>query len=187
MSPVNAPHATKPGNGTTEWRTPPELFYALDRRYDFDYDPCASHGSALCAAYSTPGGTYVRSAGRPQPLLLSSDDGLHNRRWDDARVFMNPPYARGEIERWVEKAYRERNAAQIIVALLPAATDTRWFQTYILPHCHIDWLPQRVRFVHPDEPCGDDCSHKLGAPGPSPTAGHVVAVFHSDLTRGVRT
>ncbi len=183
MSPVNAPEATKPGTGTTEWRTPPELFDAITRRYQLNYDACASHASTLLPYYSTPEGTFLSGdAGIEQ---RSDDDGL-TLSWAGLRVFMNPPYARRQIEAWVWKAYEERDRADIIVALLPAAPETRWFQTYVLPHCHIDWLPRRVRFIHPDEPCREDCPHELGAPAPSPTTGHVVAVFRSDLMRGER-
>ena len=180
MSPVNAPSVTRPGGGTTEWRTPPGLFRALDRRYQFTYDPAASHQNALCRRYSTPGGTFERVSGTREPRRVSRMCGLL-LPWAGRRVFVNPPYARGQLGQWVEKAYRERNKAQIIVALLPAATETLWFQRYILPHCHIDWLPRRVRFTHADEPCREDCRHELGAPAPSPTTGHVVALFRGDL------
>jgi len=84
---------------------------------------------------------------------------------------MNPPYTRGLIEQCVEKAYNERDNAAIIVALIPAATETRWFQRYILPHCHIDWLSKRVRFIDP-------VTLQVGG---SPPSGMVIATFKTEL------
>jgi site-specific DNA-methyltransferase (adenine-specific) len=45
---------------------------------------------------------------------------------------MNPPYGREQTNKWVQKAYEEsRKKNCIVVALLPARTDTRWFHEYI--------------------------------------------------------
>lgn len=171
------------GAGTAEWQTPRPLFGALNRRFQFDYDAFASHDNALCELYSTVDGTYRKVTGRFAEAGYG--DGLAFD-WQNLRVFMNPPYSRGVIEQCVRKAYEERDRAAIIVALIPAATETQWFQRYVLPHCHIDWLPQRVHYVHPPFECGPTCQtraapHVLGAPGDGPPGGSVVAVFKSDL------
>ncbi len=161
--------AQKVGGGSAEWETPPDLFERLNRRFHFDYDAFASHENHLTFHYSTIEGTFIQTdPGRPQ--MHRTADGLANP-WANHRVFMNPPFTRGFIEQAVEKAYEERERAEIIVALLPTATETRWFQNFILPHCHIDWLPRRVRFINPE----------TGEPGNSPTTGHVIAVFKSEL------
>ena len=180
MSPVQSVESTTAGGGTAEWRTPPELFARLERRFGFDYDAFASHENALCCYYSTIDGTWERPQEWRDPMRDSHEDGLAFP-WENWRVFMNPPFSRGFIEKAVEKAYSERENAAIIVALLPAATETRWFQQIVLPYCHIDWLPRRVRFVHPDERCSEDCTHALGQAGPSPTTGHVIATFKAEL------
>jgi DNA N-6-adenine-methyltransferase Dam len=45
---------------------------------------------------------------------------------------MNPPYGR-QITKWVRKAFEEaRTNAQLVVCLLPARTDTRWWHAYCL-------------------------------------------------------
>ena len=47
------------------------------------------------------------------------------------RVFCNPPYGRA-ITDWVEKAYREGTKDNtIVVMLIPARTDTRYFHDFI--------------------------------------------------------
>lgn len=162
---MTANDKTGVGAGSGEWRTPPDLFARLNRRFRFDYDAFASHENTLLPCYSTTEGTFG-----PGNLGVNGGDGL-THDWYSERVFMNPPYSRGLIEQCVEKAYNERNDAAIIVALLPAATETRWFQQYILPYCHIDWLPKRVRFIDPVT---------LQAGG-SPPSGMVIAMFKTEL------
>ena len=57
-------------------------------------------------------------------------------------VWCNPPYGR-EIYKWVEKGYRSaENEGAIVVMLLPARTDTKWFHEF----CYMNRL-STVRFV----------------------------------------
>lgn len=42
---------------------------------------------------------------------------------------MNPPYGRG-IGAWVKKAYETAQKGTPVVCLLPARTDTQWWQDY---------------------------------------------------------
>ncbi len=157
------------GAGSAEWQTPPELFERLHRRFKFDYDAFASHENALLPLYSTVKGTFYGPLAVPA-LPFTDCHGLQ-LDWAGRRVFMNPPYSRGFIEQAVQKAAGERFTAEIIVALLPASTDTRWFQQYVLPFAHIDWLPKRVRFIDPE----------TGEPGTSPPGGSIIATFKTDL------
>ena len=166
---MTANDRTGVGSGSGEWRTPPDLFARLNRRFQFDYDAFASHENALCGLYSTVRGTFTKLGDEPG-LYPENGDGL-TFSWDTLRVFMNPPYTRGLIEQCVEKAFNERDNAAIIVALIPAATETRWFQRFILPHCHIDWLPKRVRFIDP-------VTLQVGG---SPPSGMVIATFKTEL------
>lgn len=152
------------GSGSAEWGTPPDLFARLNRRFQFTYDAFASHENALCPVYSTVDGTHAPGT------ELDSRDGL-TYPWTGLRVFMNPPYSRDLIAKCVRKAVDERENAQIIVALLPAATETAWFQQLVFPYAHIDWLPRRVRYIDP----------VTKQPGQSPPSGSVIAVFKATL------
>jgi phage N-6-adenine-methyltransferase len=118
-------------SATPEWETPQALFDRLSVRYGgFTLDVCASHANAKCQRYFTPG-----------------DDGLL-QPWKGHRCWMNPPYGR-EIGKWVEKAATEARAgAHVVVALLPARTDTAWFHKHIYrqPHTYVEFLRGRVRF-----------------------------------------
>ena len=61
------------------------------------------------------------------------------------RVFCNPPYS--QIDKWVEKAYREtREDNTLVVMLIPARTDTRYFHDYIYQRSEIRFVKGRIKF-----------------------------------------
>lgn len=111
---------------TDEWATPRAMFAALDAEFGFDLDPCASAENATCARYFT-----------------KADDGLRHP-WRGV-VFMNPPYG-DEIARWVRKAYDEAQDGSVVVALVPARTDTAWWHDYVTRSAEIRFLRGRLRF-----------------------------------------
>lgn len=61
------------------------------------------------------------------------------------RVFCNPPYGR-ELHKWVEKAYKEKDRAELIVMLIPARTDTKYFHEYIYHKAEIRFIRGRLKF-----------------------------------------
>jgi phage N-6-adenine-methyltransferase len=113
--------------GSTDWETPPELFKQYDEKYHFDIDVCASPENTKCKRYFT-----AAEDGLAQPWL--------------GTCWMNPPYGRG-VEPWIKKAYESAITGAIVVALLPARTDTHWFHEYIWHKAEIEFLRGWVRFV----------------------------------------
>lgn len=131
-----------------EWSTPWEIFNELDQEFGFDLDPCATAENHKCANYYT-----------------KEDDGIV-KNWGGCRVFCNPPYS--QIGKWVEKAYREGTKdGTLVVLLIPARTDTRYFHDFILHRSEVRFIRGRLKF-------GDQ---KNSAPFPS-----MVVIF-----RGART
>ena len=122
---------------TPEWETPQGLFNELNKEFGFQLDVCASDDNWKCAEYFT-----------------KEQDGL-SQNWRGRVCWMNPPYGR-EIGKWVEKAYIEHDTPgesyglrpTVIVGLLPARTDTRWFHKYIYnkPTVEIRFLKGRLKF-----------------------------------------
>lgn len=111
---------------TCEWETPLPLFAELDRLFGgFTLDPCATWQNAKCACFFT-----------------REQDGLR-QPWN-GKVFMNPPYGR-EIGQWVKKAWEASLSGALVVCLLPARVDTRWWHDYAC-HGHIYFLRGRLRF-----------------------------------------
>lgn len=98
-------------SSTDLWATPQEFFDELNATWHFNLDCCALPENAKCEMYYTP-----------------EQDGL-KQDWNGT-VWMNPPYGR-EIGKWVKKAYSEAQNGCIVVALLPARTDTKWFHDWI--------------------------------------------------------
>ena len=111
---------------TDLWETPQKFFDGLDAEFHFDLDVCAIPENAKCSAYYTP-----------------EMDGL-TQPWY-GRCWCNPPYGR-EIGKWVKKAAQSAEEGSLIVMLLPARTDTRWFHEYIYGKAEIRFVCGRLKF-----------------------------------------
>lgn len=113
---------------TVEWETPQDLFDEQNKRHRFDVDVCA-----------TKENTKVNGL-----FFTKEDDGL-KQSWEGLKCWMNPPYGR-EIGKWIEKAATSN--AFVVVALLPARPDTRWFHDWIYekPNVTIKFLKGRLKF-----------------------------------------
>jgi len=114
---------------STTWNTPIFLFDKLNKEFEFTLDPCSTIKSAKCVTFYT-----------------KKENGL-NQDWEGHSVFMNPPYGR-EIKEWVKKAYNESlKANTIVVGLIPARTDTRYWHEYIFNKAFdIRFLKGRLKF-----------------------------------------
>ena len=130
---------------SNEWSTPQDFFDELDAEFHFDLDPCADDSNHKCEKYFT-----------------KEEDGLA-QDWGGHRVFCNPPYGK-EIKDWVRKCYYEAHKDNtIVVLLIPARTDTTYFQDYIYHRAEVRFIRGRLRF-----------SGKDGAPFPS-----MLAIFRA--------
>ncbi len=99
-----------------EWATDRAVYEALDREFNFNYDPCP---------------------------IDAVEDGLSTlfAPWHGKRCWINPPYGL-HIRRWISRAHE----ADVAVFLLPARTDTWWFQ-YCLEHAsEIRFVRGRLKF-----------------------------------------
>ena len=63
-------------------------------------------------------------------------------------AYVNPPYGRGVIEKWVEKCYTEVACGrmELVVALLPASTSAGWWHQWVMQATEIRLLKGRVRY-----------------------------------------
>ena len=114
------------GSGKDDWETPEDLFKVLDLEFGFTLDPCATADNAKCEKFYT-----------------IKEDGLA-QSWEGERVFMNPPYGR-KIYDWIQKAWYECGHS-LVVALIPARTDTAWWHRYVMTASEIRFIKGRVRF-----------------------------------------
>jgi phage N-6-adenine-methyltransferase len=117
-----------------EWETPHDLFDKLNKEFHFDLDPCATKENAKCPSYYT-----------------KTQNGLEQDWFGN--VFVNPPFR--EVAKWVEKAYNEVRArrAKIVVLLIAARTDTRWFHKYLRPYAVLRFIKGRLTYSKSKNPC----------------------------------
>ena len=108
------------------WETPQILFDDLDREFHFDLDVCASHDNAKCNKYFTKD---------LHPLEIA---------WF-GNCWMNPPYGK-KIGLWIQKAWEEAQKGILIVCLLPASTDTKWWHEFIMKSYEIRFIKDRLYF-----------------------------------------
>jgi len=112
------------------------VYDELDREFGVELDVCATAGNAKCPRYFT-----------------QADDGLA-QAWRGV-CWMNPPYGTG-IGAWMRKAHESSLLGATVVCLVPARTDTRWWQD-IATLGEVRFLSGRLRFGGAD----------TGAPFPS--------------------
>lgn len=120
----------KPSWWTSDhWSTPWEIVHELEKEFGtFDLDPCCRDETAKAVRYYTP-----------------KHNGL-SIPWS-GRVFMNPPYSRPAP--WLEKAHQAvtKEAADVVVALLPVRTDTRWFHQLVWGKAELRFIKGRIKWL----------------------------------------
>ncbi len=140
LGPAGAPTSFWDGAASSSayhgWTTPPALLEALYPVVGgaFDLDPC----SPVRRGPGAPVRAKVR--------YTAGDDAL-SRPWRGRTVFVNPPYGR-ELGAWMAKAREEHlsGRAGLIVALVPARTDTRWWHESIAGAADVWMLRGRLSF-----------------------------------------
>ncbi|MBX3489798.1 DNA N-6-adenine-methyltransferase [Parvibaculum sp.] len=143
------PFHTHAGNSSIghTWQTPESLLALLYRALDtgeredamFDLDPCSP--SSTRNDRSLPQLAPVRA----RVHFDIEDDGL-SLEWF-GRCFVNPPYGTA-LPDWVRKARHEVEAgrATMVIALVPARPDTRWWHENVIGHASVFMLRGRLKF-----------------------------------------
>lgn len=146
----------KPQDWTSDdWSTPPEIVHEFEREFGaFDLDVCARPETAKA------------------PRFFTKADNALLQPWFAERAWMNPPFS--DPAPWLRKAIYETEVGrcQLLVALLPAATDTRWFHDFVLGRSEVRFKRGRIKFYG-----------WMGTPIGSPKAGTVFAIYRSGEPR----
>jgi len=66
--------------------------------------------------------------------------------WPNETIFVNPPYTRGQISKWVKKCYYEFKLGKTIIMLIPSYTDTVYFHEYIYNIARLEFIRGRLQF-----------------------------------------
>jgi ParB family chromosome partitioning protein len=129
-------HVAK-NTGEVEWYTPPEYIEAARRvMRGIDLDPA----SCLTANETVKAKRFY-----------SKDNNGLDKDWS-GRVWMNPPYAKGEVDAFAEKLAAEVRVKKVSEAcvLVNNATDTGWFQTLADVASAVCFTLGRVKFLDRD-------------------------------------
>lgn len=135
-----------------EFETPQWLFDQLNEEFNFDLDVAATLNNSKCNDY------YVEDTDGHDGLfngLYASwskypyyEDGIIKFRSKNS-VFMNPPYSRGQLEKWCKKAYEESLKGVTVVGLLPVDTSTKWFHEWIWSKkCYYEFVKRENLFSY---------------------------------------
>ncbi|MBE2200423.1 MAG: adenine methyltransferase [Anaerolinea sp.] len=108
---------------TGQWNTPPELVAEMRPVFTWDADVCADEAN-VCTLFYSP-----------------DEDGLA-QTWRGL-CWMNPPYGRA-IGSWTQKAAASSQAT--VVALLPARTETAWWQDTVCTASQVVFIRGRLAF-----------------------------------------
>ena len=109
---------------TDQWATPRDFFDKVNKEFDLEVDVCADEQNAKLKTF-----------------FSKEIDGLA-QNWGGRRCWCNPPYGR-QIGDWVKKAH---DSNTLVVMLLPARTDTKWFHEYIYNNAEIRFIKGRLKF-----------------------------------------
>jgi phage N-6-adenine-methyltransferase len=122
-------------SGNVEWYTPPHVLATVRAAFgrEFTFDPASS--------------AVANETVKASRYLTAADDAL-STDWQlipDDVVWMNPPYARGLIGKFVTK-FLDNPAAQAAV-LVNSDTGTRWYQDLLRECDAFVLLPKRLAFI----------------------------------------
>ena len=168
---IGGPALGAPNQVYEEWYTPPEVIEAARRALGgIDLDPASSppakanetvRATAFLTVHSMPGSCDVE------------------RRWP-GRVWLNPPYSTGVIERFVGKLVSEYEhpdgGTTAAILLTQNATETQWLQLAMSRASAICFPRARLNFIRDGEVQGD-----------GPRRGHALFYFGPDPLRFERT
>lgn len=157
VSNLRRPHVAN-NSGDNEWYTPPEFTDAARRVMGtIDLDPASSDVAQQ----------FVNA----ETYYTAEDDGL-SKPWA-GNVWLNPPYAKDLIGRFMEKLgdelYGEGGMVRSAVVLVNNATDTQWFHGIADRVTAVCLVKGRISFL--DE---------TGEPANKPLQGQMVLYFGSE-------
>ena len=89
-------------NDDNNYATPPEVYERLNKKFNFDFDPCPYAENEIIT------------------------DGL-KIEWGKSN-FVNPPYSQKEKEAFVKKGVEEMKKGKLSVFLIPVSTSTVLYQ-----------------------------------------------------------
>lgn len=115
-----------------DWGTDPTVFTAMFREFVFSLDAAANHQNFKCSKY-----------------LTVEDDAL-TVDWSviSKSVWINPPYGRGFIKKFMQKCIEQKGKGVTSVMLVPATLDAQWLPISDISEIRVI-TGGRLSFYHP--------------------------------------
>jgi site-specific DNA-methyltransferase (adenine-specific) len=152
-----------------EWSTPQWLFDLLDEEFHFDCDAAATPKNSKCGwrFLGIMPGQWAESGA----LGVSWTDCRFN--CENLKTFwLNPPYSK--IGAFMKKAYEESQKGAVVVCLIPARTDTKYWHDYVMKAQEIRFVKGRLKFEQSCYNCQMDTQVKRASSAPFPS---VIVIF----------
>ncbi len=111
-------------SASDEWSTPQDFFDILDKEFEFDVDGAATNENKKCPEYCTD---YLNFKASPCKV-----------------IWLNPPYSM--CAEFMKKSWELAMEGHVIVCLIPARTDTKYWHEYCSRACEIRFLKGRLKF-----------------------------------------
>ena len=143
---------------TDTWATPQAIFDPLDGIFHFTCDVCATMNNHKCVNYISPTNNALN----------------HSTEWGLVS-WMNPPYSRGNIDKFMERAYLEHLDGKTIVCLVPPSLNGKWFNNYGV-NGRIYTRLGRIKFINP----------LTGDYGKNPRGDNILIVFGEEKTEELK-
>jgi len=122
------------------WATDPLVFNAMNREFDFSLDAAASNSNYLCESYLTKEDNALEI----DWIIAIRDHSAVSK----AAVWVNPPYCRGSIKKFMDKAIEQKEKGVTTVMLVPATLEAKWLPVHSISEIRVV-TGGRLSFYHP--------------------------------------
>lgn len=125
------------------WGTDPDVFHAFDQEFYFDLDAAASSKNFKTEEL------YLTKENDALTYDWSEMEKGYNGSCDFVKtVWINPPYGRGFIRKFMDKCIEQKNKGVTSVMLVPATLDAQWLPISEISEIRII-TGGRLSFYHP--------------------------------------
>lgn len=127
------------------WGTDPLIFAAMNQEFNFVLDAAASESNRLVPNFFTA---------KDDAIIIDwhRDITMHYACGDltppNYNVWVNPPYGRGMIQQFMQKAIKEKAKGVTTVMLVPATLDAQWLPINDISEIRFV-VSGRLSFIHP--------------------------------------
>ena len=119
------------------WGTDPDIFNAMDREFNFVLDAAADNKNHKCDIYMTK-----------ENDSLTIPWAWYLQDYKSRNVWINPPYGRNMIKKFMAKCIEEKELGITSVMLVPATLDAQWLPIKDISEIRII-TGGRLSFYHP--------------------------------------